>query len=102
MQDISCDELKERLDKGEEIKIVDVREEFEYEDFNIGALLIPLAEIPKRVDELKPYKDIELVVHCRSGGRSGAAKEMLTSIFGFTKVRNLVGGMLEWQEKFGS
>ncbi|MES2780376.1 MAG: rhodanese-like domain-containing protein [Bacteroidota bacterium] len=99
MTDITCQELKERMDKGEKLTIIDVREVHEYEEFNIGAELIPLGEIPFRLDELSHLKNEEVIVHCRSGARSGNAKMFMTES-GFTNVRNLIGGMLEWRANF--
>jgi rhodanese-related sulfurtransferase len=96
MEDISIDELKARMDQGEALHIVDVREEHEFDEFNIGAQLIPLGELADRLDEIEDLKESELIVHCRSGARSGRAKEYLESE-GFNKVRNLIGGMLAWQ-----
>ncbi len=96
MEDISIDELKARMDQGEALHIVDVREEHEFDEFNIGAQLIPLGELADRLDEIEDLKETELIVHCRSGARSGRAKEYLESE-GFNKVRNLIGGMLAWQ-----
>jgi rhodanese-related sulfurtransferase len=96
MEDISINELKARMDQGEALHIVDVREEHEFDEFNIGAQLIPLGELADRLDEIEDLKESELIVHCRSGARSGRAKEYLESE-GFNKVRNLIGGMLAWQ-----
>ncbi len=100
MKDISVKELKERLDKEEDLFVIDVREEHEYEEFNIGAENIPLGTLLTILDDLEEYKDKEIVVHCRSGSRSGQAKEVMAAA-GFGKVRNLLGGMLEWAEKYG-
>lgn len=100
MNDITCQELKERMDKGEKLNIIDVREPYEYEEFNIGAQLIPLGEIPFKLDELATLKNEEVIVHCRSGARSGNAKLFMVES-GFTNVRNLIGGMVEWQTNFG-
>jgi rhodanese-related sulfurtransferase len=97
MQDITVEELRHRMNQGEKLNIIDVREEWEYEEFNIGAKLIPLGELPQHMDYLNQFKEQELILHCRSGGRSGQAKQFLASK-GFTKVRNLLGGMLEWQK----
>ncbi|MHA8075719.1 rhodanese-like domain-containing protein [Aquirufa sp. TARAVU-A1A] len=94
--DITIEELKERLDKGENLNLIDVREEYEFDEFNIGAKLIPLGELPDRLEEIEAWKDQEVLVHCRSGARSGRAKEYLASE-GFTNVRNVLGGMLAWQ-----
>lgn len=96
MEDITINELKARMDQGEALHIVDVREEYEFDEFNIGAQLIPLGELSDRLDEIEDLKEVELIVHCRSGARSGRAKEYLESE-GFSKVRNLIGGMLAWQ-----
>jgi rhodanese-related sulfurtransferase len=98
MADITTDELKKRLDMGEKLNIFDVREPHEYEEFNIGATLIPLGELPSRLNELNAIKDQEIIVHCRSGARSGNAKLFLEDN-GFTNVRNLIGGMLDWRSK---
>ncbi len=99
MSDITCEELKDRMDKGEALTIIDVREPYEFEEFNIGAQLIPLGEIPGRLEELAHLKDAEVIVHCRSGARSGNAKMFLAEN-GFTNVRNLIGGMVQWQTTF--
>lgn len=101
MNDITVQELKQRLDSGESIKIIDVRETHEYEEFNIGVENIPLGALPQHIEDLEDYKEVELVVHCRSGGRSAAAKDFLAQA-GFKNVRNLLGGMLDWQLQFGS
>lgn len=101
MQDISVEELKNRRDKGENIPVIDVREPYEHEEFNIGGKLIPLGSLPSMLDELEELKDIEFVVHCKSGARSASAKAFLQSA-GFSKVRNLIGGVMEWQAKYPS
>jgi rhodanese-related sulfurtransferase len=99
MADITTVELKERLDKGEKLNVFDVREVHEYEEFNIGATLIPLGELPGRISELAHLKNEEVIVHCRSGARSGQAKMFLEDA-GFTNVRNVLGGMLDWRARF--
>lgn len=102
MDIISVEELKARMDAGEKLHIIDVREPEEFEAFNIGAKLIPLGRFQMMdVDELMPLKDEEVIVHCRSGKRSMTACLILDSM-GFTNTKNLEGGMLAWQEKFGS
>jgi rhodanese-related sulfurtransferase len=98
--DISVVELKKRLDSGEKINLIDVREQFEYEEFNLGGKLIPLGTLPSHLEDLEDLKDEEIIVHCRSGARSGTAKMFLTQS-GFTNVRNLLGGILDWQSHFG-
>ena len=91
--DIEVSELKERLDKGEKLHIIDVREEWENEEASIeGSTLVPLGDLPTRLDELENLKGEEVIVHCKSGGRSGRAKQYMTTQ-GFSNVRNLLGGM---------
>lgn len=91
-EDISCQEVKSRLESGEKFNFIDVREEWEYEEKNIGAKLIPLGDIPARIAEIEHLKNEEVIVHCKSGARSGRAKKYLTSQ-GFTHVRNMEGGI---------
>jgi molybdopterin/thiamine biosynthesis adenylyltransferase/rhodanese-related sulfurtransferase len=86
-------ELKRRLDAGEEVFVLDVREPHEYQIVNIGAPLIPLGELPNRLNELDPNR--EIVVHCKSGGRSQRAAEFLQKS-GFKNVVNLAGGITAW------
>ena len=95
--DITAEELKERLSKGETPVILDVREDWEYQESNIaGARNIPLGVLPGQVDDLEDLKDQEVIVHCRSGARSATAKAFLQQK-GFTNVRNLLGGILAYQ-----
>jgi rhodanese-related sulfurtransferase len=99
MQNITAEELKARLDAGEKLNLVDVREPHEHADFNIGGTLIPLGKIQTmQVDELEDLKNDEVIVYCRSGNRSGQAA-MILDMLGFKNTKNLVGGMLGWQEK---
>jgi adenylyltransferase/sulfurtransferase len=93
---ISVEELKQRKDAGEDIFVLDVREPHEYQICNINGYLIPLNDLSKRVHELDSSR--EIVAHCRSGVRSAKAVEFLRQS-GFTKVRNLMGGILAWAEK---
>jgi adenylyltransferase/sulfurtransferase len=94
--EISVEELKQKLDAKEDIFILDVREPHEYQICNLNGYLIPLNDLPKRVSELDPAK--EMVVHCRSGVRSGRAVAFLRQA-GFTKVTNLAGGILAWADR---
>jgi sulfur-carrier protein adenylyltransferase/sulfurtransferase len=95
--EITSAELKQRLDRGEKPRIVDVREPNEYQINRIpGSQLIPLGDVPKRYGELNP--DEELVVHCKSGVRSAKAADFLRSV-GFKRVLNLKGGILDWVDK---
>jgi rhodanese-related sulfurtransferase len=97
MEDITPEELKERIDNKENLNIIDVREPWEYEEKNIGAKLIPLNSLPNKIKEIEHLKDQELIVHCRSGARSANAKNYLQQQ-GFTKVRNLLRGILGYAE----
>lgn len=98
MQSISINEVKQRLAEGEQLHIIDVREPYEYAEFNIGAKLIPLGKIQSmQVDDIEDWKNQEVIVHCRSGNRSMQACHILESI-GFTNTKNLEGGMLQWQQ----
>jgi len=95
--EISAVDFKKRLDRGDVLKIVDVREPHEWQICRIpGAELMPLNDVPKRYVELDPSD--EIVVHCKVGGRSAKAAEFLRSK-GFTKVLNLSGGILDWIDK---
>ena len=101
MQYISPERLQEMLSKGEPIHLIDVREGYEHTDFNIGGKLIPLGKIlSMQLEDIDEFKDEELICYCRSGQRSMQACLMLET-FGFTNMKNLAGGMLEWQQKFG-
>ncbi|MGH9565072.1 MAG: molybdopterin-synthase adenylyltransferase MoeB [Candidatus Angelobacter sp.] len=94
--DISVEELKRRLDAGDDLFVLDVREPHEYQICNINGHLIPLGDLPKRVNELDPNK--EIVAHCRSGARSAKAADFLRQA-GFRNVHNLAGGILAWADK---
>ena len=94
--DMTPEELKRRLDAGEDLFVLDVREPNEYQIANLGGYLIPLGDLPKRVNELDSSR--EIVAHCKMGGRSAKAVEFLRQA-GFKKVRNLAGGINAWSEK---
>jgi ribonucleoside-diphosphate reductase alpha chain len=74
--DITVEELKDRIEKNEKLNIIDVREEHEFDEFNIGAQLIPLGEIADRLEEIEHLKEEEIILHCRSGARSGRAQQL--------------------------
>ena len=101
MDNITVEELKKRLDAGEKLNIVDVREPHEKADFDIGGVLIPLGQVlSMQIDEIEDLKGKEVILYCRSGNRSGQACMFLDAM-GFKNTRNLLGGMLAWQEKIG-
>ena len=95
--EITAVELKRRLDRGDQLTIVDVREPNEYQINRIaGSVLIPLGEIPRRYHELDP--DDEVVTQCKIGARSAKAADFLRSV-GFNRVLNLKGGIVDWIDK---
>jgi sulfur-carrier protein adenylyltransferase/sulfurtransferase len=94
--EIEVEELKRRLDGGEDLFILDVREPHEYKIANLGGHLIPLNELPKRIHELDSSR--EIVAHCKMGGRSAKAVQFLRQA-GFEKVRNLKGGIMAWADR---
>ena len=97
--EITVSALKEKLDRGEPVTIVDVREPYEWGISNLGehgALLIPMGQLADRLDELDPAS--ELVVQCRSGNRSAHATRFLRSR-GYANVSNLRGGILAWSDE---
>jgi rhodanese-related sulfurtransferase len=94
--EIQAEELKQRLDKGDNLFLLDVRDEYEYEISNIGGHLIPLAELPKRYKELNARQ--EIIAVCKMGPRSIKAVEFLQRQ-GFSNVRNLRGGIHAWSDR---
>ncbi len=98
MQTITAEEVRSRLQAGEKLNLVDVREPNENADFNIGGKLVPLGRIQSmQADELDDLKNSEVICYCRSGNRSGQACLILETM-GFQNVKNLSGGMLKWRE----
>jgi molybdopterin/thiamine biosynthesis adenylyltransferase/rhodanese-related sulfurtransferase/molybdopterin converting factor small subunit len=90
-------QVKAKLDRGDDFLLIDVREPYEYQICSIpGAKLIPLGELPKRLNELS--RDAEIVAHCKSGKRSQQAVDLMKSN-GFRNVLNMTGGILAWSEK---
>lgn len=97
--EITVRDLKDRLDAGERPFILDVRGEDEYAIAHLDGTLIPLGELPNRVEEIASHREDELVVvHCRSGARSAKAVEILQQ-HGFTNAVNLKGGVLAWSDQ---
>ena len=100
MKTISVVDLKAKLDAGEKINLVDVREPHEHAAFNIGGILLPLGKVQGlKTDDIDHLKDETVYVYCRSGNRSGQACLMLEP-YGFKDIINVSGGMLAWQEQF--
>ena len=96
MKEITVTELKARIDAGDDIQIIDIREDNEYEYCNIGAQHIPMGEIMANLDLIAKDKDV--ILHCKSGGRSGAMTQALMSR-GYSNVINLAGGILAWSDQ---
>lgn len=102
MQQISVEELAHQLESGTAIHVLDVREEEEYRENNIGAKLLPLSRLRNMdADDIEDWKNEKVFVHCRSGQRSLQACMILEQL-GFTDTVNVQGGIMEWQQKFGA
>jgi rhodanese-related sulfurtransferase len=100
MTSITPEEVKQRLDAGETLHLLDVRQPEENAEFNIGGILVPLGKIQGMdTEDIDDLKDEEIICYCRSGNRSGNAALFLEQM-GFSNVKNLAGGMLAWREKF--
>jgi rhodanese-related sulfurtransferase len=100
MTNITAEEVKQRLDAGEKLNLIDVREPHENAEFNIGGKLLPIGNIQSmQIEEIEDLKNEEVILYCRSGNRSGISAAILDQL-GFTNTKNLIGGMLGWQEKF--
>lgn len=98
MINVTVQELKDRMDAGEKCNLLDVREPDERIEFNIGGTHIPLGQVmAMQTDDIAEWQNEEVIVYCRSGMRSMQAAMMMQS-FGFTNVKNLLGGVLAWQE----
>jgi adenylyltransferase/sulfurtransferase len=94
MKEITVKELKEMKDNKEDFQLIDVREPHEVEIAQIGGELIPMGEVMNNLDKIS--RDKKVVVHCRSGARSGAVVQALEREQGFTNLYNLKGGILAW------
>ena len=100
MTNINNEEVKQRLDAGEKLNLIDVREPHENAEFNIGGKLLPIGNIQSmQIEDIEDLKNEEVILYCRSGNRSGISATILDQL-GFTNTKNLVGGMLAWQEKY--
>lgn len=95
--EITVQELKERLSNNNIPLFLDIREEWEYEEFNIGAKNFPFYSMPQRLDELTDYKTQEIIIHCKTGNRGDKAIKFLKQ-HGFVNVKNLEGGIQSFKE----
>lgn len=98
MQSITSLEFKQKIDNREAYQLIDVREDFEHEEFNIGGELIPLHEIANQVEKIDREKPV--IIYCRKGIRSQIAIQRLTDKFPFTNLFNLIGGTEAWRKQF--
>ena len=99
MKSITVNELKVKIDNAEYFQLIDVREPYEHEEFNIGGRLIPLNEITQQLDKIATDKPV--VIYCRKGIRSLLAIQRLQQKLPFTNLYNLVGGTEAWKKQFG-
>jgi rhodanese-related sulfurtransferase len=100
MRNIHVDEIKKRMDEGENLNLLDVREDQERQEFNIGGKHYRLRRIQEMdIEEIEDLKNEEVICYCRSGQRSAMACLILEHL-GFTNTANMVGGVIEWKEKF--
>jgi rhodanese-related sulfurtransferase len=100
MNTITVEELKNRLDAGEQVHLLDVREDSERAEYNIGGKHLPIGRVQAmQLEDIEDWKDDEIIIYCRSGNRSGIATALLQQL-GYKNPVNLTGGMLAWQEKF--
>lgn len=98
MKEITVQELKEKKEHNEDFLLLDVREDMEYMVSNLGGHHIPVEQLESRLQEIEDRKDAEVVVMCRSGGRSARAAALLEN-YGFKQVANLTGGIKKWAEE---
>lgn len=99
MKEISSTELKKLKDQKADFVLIDVREQYEYDEAQIGGTLIPMGDVMDRVEEIP--KDKQVVVHCRSGKRSASVINALEQNFGYTNLYNLNGGILAYIDEIG-
>ena len=97
MKEITVQELKALKDSGEDFQLIDVREPHEFDICDLGGELIPQGEIPANADKIS--KDKKVVIHCRSGARSGNMIQWLEKNKGYTNLYNLKGGILAWAKE---
>lgn len=99
MKEITVQELRKMKDSGEDFQLIDVREEYEFDEANIGGELIPMGEVMNNLEKIS--RDKVVVVHCRSGKRSASVIQALESQHGLTNLYNLKGGILAYIDEIG-
>ena len=99
MRDITPQELHALIESGK-VHLIDVRESYEHDEFNIGGINIPLGEIRLHLDEIRALShDKEVALYCRSGNRSAMAQKMLHQQSGIDNTINLAGGLIAWKKE---
>ncbi len=102
MEDITVQELKAKMDRGDDFVLIDVREPEEFKEYNMGGKLIPLGSVPSQI-QTGAFEDMaekEIILHCRSGKRSKTAQAFLRDA-GITNTKNLTGGAMAWAKTYG-
>lgn len=99
MKEITAIELKKLIDEKKDFQLIDVREEYEFDEVNINGQLIPMGEVMENIDKIS--KDKQVVVHCRSGKRSATVINALETQHGYTNLYNLKGGILAYIDEVG-
>ncbi len=99
MNSITAVALKQKIDNAEDFQLIDVREPYEHQAFNIGGRLIPLNEISRQIDAIATHKPV--ILYCRKGIRSQVAIQRLQQKLPFTNLVNLIGGTEAWRKEFG-
>ncbi|MBX7180874.1 MAG: rhodanese-like domain-containing protein [Bacteroidia bacterium] len=95
MKELTAQELKTWMDEGKTFQLIDIREDYEREVSNIGGNHIPMGQVLSRTEEID--RDKEVVIYCRSGGRSGVIVQQLSTVLGLENLNNLKGGMQGWK-----
>lgn len=98
MNSITAIALKEKIDSKEDFQLIDVREAYEHEEFNISGELIPLSDIVLQIEKIATDKPV--IIYCRKGIRSQVAIQRLQDKFPFTNLLNLIGGTEAWKKQF--
>ncbi len=97
MKEKTVSELKQMMDSGADFQLIDVREPHEFDICNLNGLLIPMGTVPEHLDQIA--KDKTVIIHCRSGARSGRICQYLEEEHGYTNLYNLRGGILAWADE---
>lgn len=98
MKEMTPSQVRDQLASGASLQLLDVREPYEHEEYNIGGINIPLSELAFRVDEIKQMGEGDIVLYCQSGNRSSLAQKLLSTQFNISNTVNLSGGIRAWRE----